>query len=99
MTDPIMPVVEETGTIRRLREVSIRNAYEADHGGISYYDLDAYDAWTPDRKADELPPGLPWEITSDDKRAEIRWSEPEFRHLMARGLEILARWDARDSKK
>lgn len=93
--DRLMPIIEETGLIRRQREVSIQNAHEADHGGISYYDLAAYKAWASDRKTDELPSGLPWEITSDDKRAEIRWSEPEFRRLMAQGLEIIARWDAK----
>jgi len=94
MPDPIMPIIEETGWIRRQREVSIQNAYEADHGGITYYDLEAYAHWNESR-ADEDKDGLPWEITSDDKRAEIRWSEAEFRHLIARGLEIIDRWNAK----
>lgn len=94
MADEIMPEIKDTSRYGE-REVSFRNLYETHHGFLSCYDLEAYDAWTPDRKSDELPKNLPYEITYDDRRADLRFSEQEFRSLMAQGMEILAKWDAK----
>jgi hypothetical protein len=95
-----LPEVEETSrtSASKHREVSLQNAYEGDHGGISHYDQEQYCLWQEER-TDENKAGLPWEITSDDKRAEIRWNEAETRHLAAELPKIVASWDERDAKR
>ena len=92
MADEIMPEIEDTSRYRN-RGVSFQNLYETHHGSLACYDLEAYNAWTPDSTSDEMPKNLPHEITYDDRRAELRFTEQEFRSLMAQGMEILAKWD------
>ena len=88
----ILPRVEETGRLRRSREASITNAYRTHYDSLGYYDLDVYDAWDPSRKR-KPPSGLPWEITRDDLRQDVTWTEAEARHIHARQTEIIATWD------
>jgi hypothetical protein len=92
MSDEIMPQVEDASRYRE-RRVRVTNAYRTHYDSLGYYDLGAYDAWEPDRKEDP-PSNLPWEITRDDRRQEVEWSEAEFRHLITEGQKIIAAWDS-----
>jgi hypothetical protein len=89
-----MPEIVESSGLYRKRQASLQNLYEADYGSLEFYDREAWEKWSEKRTEENAKP-LPWEITSDDRRADLSFSEAEFRHLIAEGQKIIDRWDGK----
>lgn len=93
-----MPVVSKSGWSSRERRLSIDNLYSSDYGGVDFYDLEAWEKWNADRtEANKV--GLPWEITSDDRRKELNLTEGDARSLHAQLGEYIGRWDEEDARR
>lgn len=94
--DNLLPVVEETRYGGK-RGVGFKNAYDAEHSGISFYDPKAYEEWNEGDRSKESAKRLqlPYEITWDDRRSELNWNEAEARVVAAQLNAIIAEWDAK----
>lgn len=83
--DPLLEASRDYST--RARQVRFTNLYETHHGFLHFYD--------PKAPQSEQP----YEIVSDDRRADFSMSESEARSTLAQLFAIVGEWDADDGKK
>lgn len=95
MSEYQIPVtVTDMAVYGRHGYLSVDNLYEADHGGISFYDGEVYESWVADgRPEGARKDDLPWEITSDDRRLEFTLSRRQARELHRALGEHIKKWD------
>lgn len=89
----ILVIVTDASRYGRRRALSVENLYEADHGGLCFYDAEAYKSWVESgRPEGARKDSLPWEVTSDDKRRGLHLDEWQARELYRALGEHIKKW-------